>query len=519
MTTVMNKIGRSVPAYVEHLGEFKPYAGVFATPPSGRKYAPSIRHSRKKKLVPSLRTAIEASGLKSGQTISFHHHFRNGDLLVNKVVDEIAAMGICDITLAASSLQSVHRSLIPHIRSGVITAITTSGLRGELAEVLSRETLLKCPVLIRSHGGRVRAIQSGDLKIDVAFIAAPNADEYGNLNGINGPTACGSLGYAFADAEYAECVIAVTDTLVPYPAIPISISQTQVDYVAIVDKVGDPQGIMSGVTRITRDPLELFIAERAAEVIAASGLFTDGFSFQAGAGGSSLAVARFLTERMMNTGVRGSFATGGITGYIAKMLKEGFFQTILDTQCFDLAAVESLRTNPRHVEMSASFYANPHNKACTAHITDIMMLGATEIDLEFNVNVLTGSDGIMMGASGGHSDTAAGTKLRLVVTPLVRGRFPIVVDRVHTVITPGECIDVLVTERGIAVNPANPELRERLSEAGIDTVSVEELQYRAEKLTGKPEELTLGDEVVALVEYRDGTLIDTVRRVDGVRHS
>lgn len=513
MTMVANAVGRPVPTYVEHLGEFKPYAGVFATPPSGRRYAPLIRSSAGKKLLPSLRAAIEASGLKSGQTISFHHHFRNGDLLVNRVVDEIAALGIRDITLAASSLQSIHKALIPHIRSGVITAITTSGMRGELAEVLSREVLLKSPVVIRSHGGRARAIQSGDLKIDVAFIAAPTADEYGNLNGSSGPTACGSLGYAFADAESAECVIAVTDTLVPYPAVPISIPQTQVDYVVVVDRVGDPQGIMSGVTRITRDPLELLIAERASQVITVSGLFRDGFSFQAGVGGSSLAVASFLKEQMIATGIRGSFATGGITGYIAGMLKDGFFQTLLDTQCFDLAAVESLRTHPRHLEMSASFYANPHGKACTAHITDIMMLGATEIDLDFNVNVLTGSDGIMMGASGGHSDTAAGTKLRVVVAPLIRGRFPIVVDRVHTVVTPGECIDVLITERGIAVNPRQPELRNRLSDAGIETVTMEELQWRAEKLTGKPEELGQGDELVALVEYRDGTLIDVVRRV------
>ncbi|HHW27541.1 MAG TPA: citrate lyase subunit alpha [Firmicutes bacterium] len=509
----INAVGREVPTYVEGLGEFRPYAGVFATPPKGRRFGPTIRRTGGKKLLPSLRAAIEASGLKDGMTISFHHHFRNGDLLVNRVVNEIAAMGIKDLTLAASSLQSIHKEIIPHIRSGVITAITTSGLRGELAEVLSREVLLKAPVMIRSHGGRVRAIESGELKIDVAFIAAPNADEYGNLNGINGPTACGSLGYAFADAQYAECVVAVTDTLVPYPAIPISIPQTQVDYVVVVDKVGDPQGIMSGVTRLTRDPMELLIAEKACRVIEASGLFREGFSFQVGAGGSSLAVARFLRERMAATGVRGRFATGGITGYIVGMLKDRLIDAILDTQCFDLVAVESLRDDPRHVEMSASFYANPHTKTCTSDILDIMMLGATEIDLDFNVNVMTGSDGIMMGASGGHPDTAAGAKLRLVTAPLIRGRFPIVVDRVHTVVTPGECIDALVTQYGVAVNPRNPELKARLKDAGIDTVSIEELQERAERLTGKPEELALGDEIVALIEYRDGTLIDTVRRV------
>lgn len=515
MAMVLNKVGREVPEFVEHLGAFKPYAGVFATEPTGRQYAPPIKRlsPRGNKLMPSLREAIKASGLRDGMTISFHHHFRNGDMLVNMVVAEIAAMGYKDIRLAPSSLQSVHKELIPHMRSGVVTLLTTSGLRGELAEVLTREKLLKAPVHFRSHGGRARAITSGELKIDVAFLAAPTADEYGNMNGMYGLTACGSLGYAMVDAQFADCVIAVTDNLVPYPALPISIPQTQVDFVVQVDKVGDPKGIMSGTTRMTRDPLELLIGERAAQVIEASGLFREGFSFQAGAGGSSLAVAQFLRNRMIETGIRGGFSTGGSTGYTAEMLKDGFFTTILDTQCFDLQAVESLRSHPRHVEMSASFYANPHTKACTAHITDIMMLGATEIDVDWNVNVLTGSDGIMMGALGGHPDTAAGTKLRLVTAPLIRGRFPIVVDRVHTVSTPGECIDVLVTERGIAVNPLRPDLQDRLHEAGIQTVSIEELKWRAEKLTGKPEPLAQGDELVAIVEYRDGTLIDTVRNV------
>ena len=512
---VANKIGRMVPSFVEHLGEFRPYAGVFATPPSGKHYAPPIRRhpGADKKLLATLREAILASGLKSGMTVSFHHHFRNGDMLVNMVVEEIAALGIKDLTLAPSSLQSIHQALIPHIQSGVISAITTSGLRGELAEVLTREVLLKSPIVIRSHGGRARAIAAGELKIDVAFLGASSADVYGNMNGIHGPAACGSLGYAMVDAEYADCVVCVTDNIVPYPALPISIPQTQVDFVVQVDKVGDPKGIMTGATRLTRDPLELHIAGQAMRVIEASGYFREGFSFQAGTGGASLAVAKFLKERMTDAGIRGGFCTGGSTGYICDMLQEGYFSAILDTQCFDLAAVESLRTNRRHVEMSASFYANMHAKACTAHITDIMMLAATEIDTSFNVNVLTGSDGIMMGASGGHSDTAAGTKLRIVTAPLIRGRFPIVVDHVHTVVTPGECIDVLITERGIAVNPSQPALRERLNAAGIETISIQELQWRAEKLTGKPEPLSQSEELVALVEYRDGTLIDVVRRV------
>ena len=98
------------------------------------------------------------------------------------------------------------------------------------------------PVVIRSHGGRARAITAGDIHIDVAFLGAPSSDEYGNINGTQGKATCGSLGYAMIDAKYADQVVAITDSLVPYPNTPISIPQTDVDYVVVVDEIGDPKG-------------------------------------------------------------------------------------------------------------------------------------------------------------------------------------------------------------------------------------------------------------------------------------
>lgn len=93
---------------------------------------------------------------------------------------------------------------------------------------------------------------------------------------------------------------------------------------------------------------------------------------------------------------------------------------------------------------------------------DVVILGATQIDTDFNVNVHTDSNGYIMGGSGGHSDTAAGAKMAMIIAPLTRARLSIVVDRVLTVSTPGSTIDVLVTQRGIAVNPRQQELKERL---------------------------------------------------------
>lgn len=46
------------------------------------------------KLVASIKEAIEKCELRDGMTISFHHHMRNGDYVLNMVLDEIAKMGI-----------------------------------------------------------------------------------------------------------------------------------------------------------------------------------------------------------------------------------------------------------------------------------------------------------------------------------------------------------------------------------------------------------------------------------------
>jgi citrate lyase subunit alpha/citrate CoA-transferase len=162
--------------------------------------------------------------------------------------------------------------------------------------------------------------------------------------------------------------------------------------------------------------------------------------------------------------------------------------------------------------MSASMYGNPHNRGAVVNNLDVMILGATEIDLDFNVNVTTGSTGIIMGGSGGHSDTAAGAKLSIVVTQLTKGRLPIVVDRVTTVTTPGETIDVVVTERGIAVNPKRTDLIESLSHTELPIMAIQELKAIAEDMTGVPEKIGFEEKIVAVVEYRDGTVIDVVKK-------
>ncbi|WP_342755496.1 citrate lyase subunit alpha [Pantoea sp. MBD-2R] len=474
--------------------------------------APKQTRPRDNKLCASLEEAIRRSGLRDGMTLSFHHAFRGGDLTLNLVMEAVARAGLKDLTLASSSLSDCHEPLIEHIRHGVISRIYTSGLRGPLAEEISRG-LLNEPVQIHSHGGRVQLIESGELNIDVAFLGVPSCDPAGNANGFTGSANCGSLGYARVDAGYATQVVLLTETLLPYPHHSASIAQDQVDLIVQVDRVGDSDKIGADATRMTSNPRELLIARSAAEVIARSGYFNDGFSIQTGSGGASLAVTRFLEDKMRRRGICADFALGGITASIVDLHEKGLIRKLLDVQSFDRCAAESLARNPNHIEISANQYANLNSKGASVDRLDVVVLSALEIDTGFNVNVLTGSDGVLRGASGGHCDTAAAAALSIIVAPLVRGRIPTLVDKVTTCVTPGSSIDILVTDHGIAVNPSRQELAKRLQEAGMKIVPVEWLRERAQLLTGQPHAVEFTGRVIAVVRYRDGSVIDVVHQV------
>ena len=464
------------------------------------------------KLVNSIREAIQLSGLKDGMTVSFHHHLRNGDYVLNMVLEQIAELGIKDIKVNASSLFDIHTPLLQHIENHVVTGLSADYISAGVGKPIS-QGILEAPVEFRTHGGRPYDIARGATPIDVAFIAAPTADTMGNCSGKYGKSACGSLGYAFADAMFAKKVVVITDNLVPFPMLDWSIPQEYVDYVVQVEAIGNPKGIVSGTTKITRDPVGLVMASYAAKVIEASGLLKDGFCFQTGAGGASLAAAKFLKDIMLRKKIQGGVALGGITGYLVQMLNEGCFQSLMDVQCFDLDAVESIRSNPKHQEMSALQYAAPGSRGAAVDNLDVVILGATQIDTDFNVNVHTDSNGYIMGGSGGHSDTAAGSKLCMIIAPMFRARLPIVTDHVTCISTPGESVDVLVTQGGIAVNPRQAELKQRLLDARLPVIDIHELKEKTEAITGKPRPIVTGDRVVAKVLGREGNLQDVIRNI------
>ena len=515
----VNSLGRELP---KRIGDYvvKPYTGAYEPQSFAgtvvTRRTPSQRVPGDSKLLPGLKEAVLASDLKDGMTISFHHSFREGDQIIGQVLTAIRELGIKGLRFAPSAVVNIKNpSIVDFVRDGTIDRIEASGIRGQLGDaVLAGE--MEQPVILRPHGARPRAIEAGELQIDVAFIGASADDDYGNCTGQIGPNACGALGYSFVDAQNAGCVVVVTDNLVDYPCCPASISQQWVDYVVQVDSIGDPAKIGAGAARLTKNPRDLLIAQRTVELIAASRLFKEGFSFQTGAVAIPIAITKCLGEKMKERGVKASFALGGIPAAIIDMYDEGLVRVVECSQSFDAVAARAIYDRPGVVEIDNADYANAYSKGGFLNREDFGVLGALEVDTDFNVNILTGSSGEMMGGLGGGPDVAGGAAISIVTLPIIRGRTPSVVKKVLTLCTPGETVAAVVTEAGVALNPRHrsyQQLREDLEQTSLKLVSIEELQQLAESMTGVPKPIETGDKVTCIVEYRDGTVIDVIREI------
>ena len=483
---MLNAVGREIPEEIlERTGkevfQGNNYKDGKAFQKASPKVTPVMRNDHDK-MVKDIHEALVKCNAHDGMTVSFHHHFREGDLVVCMVMEEIHKMGFKNITLSASSLGKAHDALVPMIEDGTIVNIESSGVRGKIGDAISHGKL-KGLATMRSHGGRVRAIETGETHVDIAFIGAPSCDEYGNCSGMGGKTNCGVLSYAYVDAEMADYVVAVTDCLVDYPNYPAEINQTKVDYVCVVDQIGIPD-------------------------------FKDGFSYQTGVGGASIASTISLSKIMEEKNIHMGLGVGGLTKPMCELLDRGLARKLVDTQDFDLDAVNNVASNPNHFPISAGEYASPMNKGAFVNKLDYVILASLEVDTHFNCNVVVGSDGIITGAQGGHPDTAQGAKCTIVIAPLLQGRIPAICTDVTTVTTPGESVDIVVTDYGVAVNPRRPDLLEALKAADcVPLKTIEELRDIAYSIVGEPEKVQFGDRIVGIIEARDGTVMDVVREV------
>ena len=516
MKLIKNNIGRLVPTEVNGQKQI-PFQGINKYKPRGSKTKPPIRTcidfpKDGDKVIKDLRIALKKAGLKDGMTISTHHHLRNGDVVTNMLFDTIKKMKIKNIRWFPSASFPVHSHLIKYLEDGTIHHIEGS-MNGPLGKFTS-EGKMKGVGVLRSHGGRYQAIQDGEVHIDIAVIAAPTADPFGNATGDRGPSACGLLGFALADSEYADRVIVVTDNLVPFPCIPWQIEGNNVDFVVKVDSLGDPAKIVSGTTQVTKSPDRLLIAEYVAQFLEETGVMKEGFSLQAGAGGINLAFLLFLKEKMKQKNIKARFMRGGSTKYLVEMLEEGLIDYILDGQTFDLEGVRSLRENPNHVNTSPFTSYNFHGKGNFASMVDAVVLGATEVDVNFNANVVTHSDGFLLHGIGGWQNCLY-SKCTILAIPSFRDRIPVIVDKVTTLCGPGELIDVIITERGICINTKRKDLLKSVKNSKLPVRDIKDLKKEIDQICGGiPEKPKYNkDKVVAIIKWIDGTVIDSVFKV------
>ena len=462
--------------------------------------------------ITSLSEALIKCGIRDGMTLSFHHQLRNGDFVINKTLEAIQNLGLKNIMIAQTAMFDVHNPVIDFIKNGVVNRIEGS-INGVVGDYISRNPL-PYPVVLRSHGGRWAAVKSGEMHIDIAIIASSCADERGNATGIIGNSAFGPISYSQIDSFYADHVIVVTDNIVEYPCKYQEIQERHVDYVAQIDCVGDPTNIMSGTTEITKDSMKLKIAKDCVDLMDEVGIIRNGMIFQSGAGGISLAAMKYLGERLEEKNVIASTATGGLTKLIVDIYKSGRVKNIYYSQVFDDYSVKFIQDN-LGLPADIGHYADPTSKGRTIDGLDTVVLGATEVDVNFNVNVNTHSDGRLLHGIGGHQDTAAGASLCIITCPVYRKTNPIVRDKVTTISTPGDVVDAIVTDMGIAINPKRLDLIEKLK-GKLNIVSIEELRDLAYDATGIPQELEYEDKLVGCTKWFDGTILDVIKKVKGI---
>ena len=512
--------------------EYRPFEGAFSDRPYyermiGRQVTHRIPHRKNK--VTTLDEVMQV--IRDGDTISYPHYYRLGDKGLEAVVAKLREHRKRDIKLYANALfDHTDPWLIEAIRDGTITGIYGNVYR-KMGTYLMAGEFLPWTGVGFSHGNRVRKMQTGEVTIKVAFGPVPIADRFGNANGSQGKPEqlCGPVGLFTADAEAAEYVCLLAGTVSDIVVMPTPISMELVDFVVPLDPPGLNEGIGSGTLDIGKakaNPFNAQVAENVTRLMRAAGVVKDNFAFQVGSG-AGLIVLENIRQMLKKEKIQANFSIGGICSLHVDMLEEGTIRNLMHGQLFEPneKMFESFRNNPHHHEITTGYYASVANKESAVNLLDLAVLSALEVDLEFNLNTVCAS-GRIIGGIGGGQDVAAGADLTMIFLPLATGKpgagFPKIVDKVYTRTTPGEVIDVVATEEYAAVNPQSTSsykdaLIERAKEFGVKLLSIEELHQKsiekAAEFGPTPPLPEVTDQVVHVIEWRDGTLLDTIKKL------
>jgi citrate lyase subunit alpha/citrate CoA-transferase len=301
-----------------------------------------------------------------------------------------------------------------------------------------------------------------------------------------------------------------------------------VDFVIKVDNPGNNSEIGSGtlnIDKIRANKFNSIIAKQVLDVMQAAETIFNGFNFQVGSG-AGLIVLDEIKKILQQKKIKAGFAIGGCTSLHVEMLQAGLIENLLHGQCFETSekVIKSMLYDHNHYEISTGEYEDMANKENTVNMLDVSVLSALEIDTKFNVNSIC-ANGRIIGGIGGAQGVAAGSDLTIMFLPLSTGKkeknlgFPKIVEDVYTVSVPGEVIDVVVTENYIAINPESKSshigaLTSNAEKFDLKIVSIKELHELSNKKAleyGKtPPRPELTDIPVEVIEWRDGTLLDTI---------
>jgi citrate lyase subunit alpha/citrate CoA-transferase len=501
--------------------KYQPFAGAFPDREYsgrlvGRTHVRQIPHRKDKRV--SLDTVMDL--IDDGDTISYPHYYRFGDQGLKLVVDALRQHGKRDIKIYGNAFFDHVDPWLPEaIRDGVISGLYGNPYR-KLGAHVTAGALLPWRSVGFSHGNRVRKLQTGEVNVKVAFGPVPIADVYGNANGLLGKPEhlCGPVGLFTADAEHAEYVCLLAGTVSTQLIMPTPISMETVDFVVKVDTLD--------MEKARQNPFNAQVADNVTRVIEAAGVVMDGFAFQVGSG-AGLIILENIRKMLKDMKVQANFTIGGITQLHVDMLEEGTVKYLQHGQLFQPSAhmFESMLNNPNHHEITTPYYASVANKESAVNMLDLAVLSTLEVDLNFNLNTVC-AGGRIIGGIGGGQDVAAGANLTIIFMPLATGKdgtgFPKVVEKVYTRTTPGEVIDVIVTEEYAAVNPNSKSpykaaILHRAKGFGVQLLTIEELHARskakAEDFGRIPPPIETSDEVVHVIEWRDGTLLDVIRKM------
>jgi citrate lyase subunit alpha/citrate CoA-transferase len=527
MALVTNALGRKVPTEVNGKTK-KPYKELYdpnySEPYAGRP-GKTRMYAGKSKMT-TLDSIMEL--IEDGDTISYPHYYRLGDVCLKLVVDKLAEHGKKGIHILGNAFFDNCIPWLPEaIEDGTIEGVMGNCYRGMGAHLIGGD-FLPWVVTGFGHGDRVRKLQTGEVRVKVAFGPVPIADTWGNANGLLGrpETRVGPLGLFLADSLWAENVCLLAGEVSERYIFPRSLSMVDVDFVVKVDNPGNSSGIGSGTLDIDKIRANAFnsrISSQVIKVMEAANVIFHGFNFQVGSG-TGLIVLDELHKILKRKKIQAGFSIGGITSLHVKMLHDGVIANLLHGQCFEPSdtVIQSMLCDHNHHEISTGEYDNVASKENTVNLLDVAVLSTLEMDRDFNVNSVC-ANGRIIGGVGGAQGVAAGSKLTVMFLPLITGKdgkaFPRIVEEVYTISIPGDAIDVAVTEEFIALNPRSTSpymevLKDNAARYGLEVRSMEELHDIAMRRAGEigeiPPRTVVTDTPVEVIEWRDGTLLDTI---------